>query len=63
MKTMKKENEMNEASQIRERFLAETRQHFFAADAARGSLQSATCQSHTPCHGSKQEQRSGNTLA
>lgn len=57
------ENEMNESSQIRERFLDDTRQHFFADDSSIGKMQSATRQNNNPCRCSTDEQRYGKSGA
>lgn len=53
------EKDMNEFSQIRERFLANTRQHFFAADSSAKMMQSATRQNSNSCHSGTDVQRSG----
>lgn len=57
------ENDMNETSQIRERFLADARQHLFADDSTIGRMQSATRQSNNPCRGNANEQRGGHSVA
>ena len=40
------ENEMKEFNQIRERFLADTRKHFFADEAPASKLHAAARQTH-----------------
>jgi hypothetical protein len=59
MTTKMEENEMNEFSQIRERFLAETRQHFFAEVSTTGKMQSASRQNNNPCRTGTDETRCG----
>lgn len=56
---MMEENNMNESKQIRERFLADTRQHFFAAESANGETQSASRQNNNPRHCSMEERHCG----
>lgn len=53
------ENDMNESSQIRERFLADTRQHFFADDSTIGKMQSTARQSNNPRRSGTDEQHCG----
>ena len=61
MTTTMEENDMNESSQIRERFLADARQHFFADDSTIGKMQSATRQNNNPCRCSTDQQSCGNS--
>lgn len=58
-----KEDEMNEPSQIRERFLADARQHFFADHATSGKTQSAARLNNNPCRCGTNEQRFGQSGA
>ncbi len=57
MTTTMEENEMNESSQIRERLLAKTRQHFFAASTTNNPNQ----QNNNPCRCKTKETRSEQT--
>jgi len=54
---------MNESKQIRERFLAETRQHFFADDSIIDRMQAATRQNNNPCRCSTDQPRHGKSGA
>jgi hypothetical protein len=59
MTTTMEQNQMNEFNQIREQFLADTRQHFFADDASISKTHSATRQNNNPCRCSTHQQRCG----
>lgn len=63
MKITMEENDMNESKQIRERFLADTRQHFFADDSIIGRMQAATRQNNNPCRCSTDQPRHGKSGA
>lgn len=60
---MMEENDMNEFSQIRERFLADARQHFFSDDSTAGKMQSASRQNNNPCRSGMDDQRCGKSGA
>jgi hypothetical protein len=46
---------MNEFNQIRERFLADTRKHFFADEAPASKLHAAARQTHNQCRCTAQQ--------
>ena len=52
MTTTMEENEMNEFNQIRERFLADTRQHFKCAQTLSDSNSRSVAPIRTPCRAS-----------
>ena len=63
MTTTMEENDMNEPSQIRERFLADARQHFFAANSTSGKNPPTTRQNNNPCRCTSDEQYCGKSGA
>jgi hypothetical protein len=63
MTTTMEENEMNELNQIRERFLADAREHFFTDSTHTGKAHPAARQNHNPCRCTEHQQPCGNAGA
>jgi hypothetical protein len=63
MTTTMEENEMNEFNQIRERFLADTRQHFQCAQTLSGGNSRSVAPTRTPCRAGTGDASSRQTSA